>query len=158
MSPWPVSSDKCSCSSWCYLLSWQKWPSATCFWVRMSSPPSSAATWETISHETSFIGVTFLFPCGNSSAFAGQKRGAETSCPASSSLAQFVPSSSAAVPELKSVVGLCWHSCGQQQGLAGSIAGGSLTVFALIVHLELGHHLSDESRNRERIWLWPGGF
>lgn len=147
MSPWPVSSDKC----WCYLLSWQKWPSATRFWVRVGSPPSSAAIWETISLETSFIGVIFLFPCGNSSAFAGQKRGAvkaETSCSASSSSAQFLPSSSAAVHELKSVVGLCWHSCGQQQGLSRSIADGSLTVFALIMHLELGHHLSDQSTNK----------
>lgn len=80
---------------------------------------------ETISLETSFIGVIFLFPCGNSSAFAGQKRGAvkvETSCSASSSSAQFLPSSSAAVHELKSVVGLCWHSCGKY----GDVTTGAL--------------------------------
>lgn len=160
-----VSSDKCSCSARRYLLSWQKWPSATCFWVRVCSPLSSAAIWETISHETSFIGATFPFPCSFVVILAPlrviETEGIvkpETLCPTSSSSAQFLPASSAAINELKSVVGLLWHSCVRQQGLAGNISDGSLTVIALIVHLELGNHLLDQSRNRERTWLWPEGF
>lgn len=45
-----------------------------------------------------------------------------------------------------------------QQGLAGTISGGSPVAIALTMHLEVGNHLVDQSKNKERRWLWPERF